>query len=68
MNTRLLWIIENKIAHTRKLTETKRTIEFMRFMGNKIESFSLVIDLNNPRLLALRREVKRLQAQGYRIA
>lgn len=68
MNTRLLWIIENKIAHTRKLTETKRTIEFMRFMGNKIESFSLVIDLNNPRPLALRREVKRLQAQGYRIA
>lgn len=68
MNSRLLYIIENKIAHTRQFTTTKRTIEFYRFAGTRIESLSLVIDLNNPRPLALRREVKRLQAQGYRVA
>lgn len=67
MNTRLLYIIEKKIAHTRPLTGTKRTIEFYKFKDGRIESFELVINLDNPRVLALRHEVRRIVSKGWRI-
>ncbi len=65
--SRLCWIIEQHIGHTRKFTSTKRTIELYRFVGTRIQSVSLVVDLKNPRLLSLRREVRRMVKAGWRV-
>lgn len=67
MDAKLLQLIDKKIGHTRKLTETKRTINFIRWVGNKIQRVEIVIDIKNPRILALRREVKRMNAKGWKI-
>lgn len=65
--TRLCWIIEQYIGHTRKFTATKRTIELYRFVGTRMESISLVIELKNPRVIALRHEVRRMVKAGWRV-